>query len=117
MSLRKSVANDLRQIYGSATVNEAQLALESFSETWDKQYPTISKSWRTNWEHLIPFFDYPAEIRKVIYTTNAIESLNMSFKCFSATNILFPINSYPFSGAAPGTPFYELYRRLHSDVL
>jgi len=87
---RKAVAKDLKQIYASTTTDEALLALESFSETWDKQYPTISKSWRANWDNLIPFFDYPAEIRKVIYTTNAIESLNMSLKKVIKSRGSFP---------------------------
>mgnify|MGYP002725639981 CR=1 FL=1 len=75
---RKAVAADLKTIYRAATVEEAEMNLHLFSETWDESYPTISRSWRANWERLIPFFAYPAEIRKVIYTTNAVESLNYS---------------------------------------
>lgn len=93
---RKAVAGDLKQIYGSATVDEAKLALESFSKTWDSQYPTISKSWYANWENLIPFFDYPPEIRKVIYTTNAIESLNMSLRKVIKSRGSFPNNDSVF---------------------
>ena len=93
---RKAVAQDLKQIYASSTVDEARLALESFSEIWDKQYPTISKSWKSNWENIIPFFDYPAEIRKVIYTTNAIESLNMSLKKVIKSRGSFPNNDSVF---------------------
>ena len=77
---RKAVAADLKTIYRAATVEEAEMNLDLFSETWDESYPTISRSWRANWERLIPFFAYPAEIRKVIYTTNAIESLNYSLR-------------------------------------
>jgi len=87
---KKAVAQDLKEIYASSTVDEARLALDSFSEIWDKQYPTISKSWKSNWENIIPFFDYPAEIRKVIYTTNAIESLNMSLKKVIKSRGSFP---------------------------
>ena len=59
-----------------ATVGEAEIQLEEFCKIWDEKYPTISQSWRRHWENVIPFFDYPEDIRKVIYTTNAIESLN-----------------------------------------
>ena len=77
---RKAVAADLKTIYRAATVEEAEMNLDLFSETWDQSYPTISRSWRANWERLTPFFAYPAEIRKVIYTTNAVESLNYSLR-------------------------------------
>jgi len=72
----KEVAGDLKSIYKSLTVDGAERALEAFAQKWDGNYPAISKSWRSHWEHLITIFDYPDEIRKVIYTTNAIESLN-----------------------------------------
>jgi len=77
---RKEVAEDLKAIYTSATVEEAELNLEAFAKKWDEQLPTISKSWRLNWERLIPFMSYPAEIRRVIYTTNVIESVNSSLR-------------------------------------
>ena len=73
---RKPVAADLRTIYRSATVAQAETMLEQFAQKWDSKYPMISRSWRANRDKLIPFFAYPEEIRKVIYTTNAIESLN-----------------------------------------
>ena len=73
---RKVIAADLKRIYGAATLAEAELALAEFAEKWDDQHPTISLSWRNNWARLSVFFDYPPEIRKVIYTTNAIESLS-----------------------------------------
>jgi transposase-like protein len=60
----------------SATVEEAELQLDAFARKWDEQLPTISKSWRLNWERLTPFMSYPPEIRRVIYTTNVIESVN-----------------------------------------
>jgi putative transposase len=77
---RKEVAEDLKAIYTSATVEEAELNLEAFAKKWDAQLPTISKSWRLNWERLMPFMSYPAEIRRVIYTTNVIESVNSSIR-------------------------------------
>ena len=77
---RKEVAEDLKLIYTSATVAEAELQLEAFSKKWDEQLPTISRSWRLNWERLTPFLSYPAEIRRVIYTTNVIESVNSSLR-------------------------------------
>lgn len=73
---RKEVASDLRAIYKSYTANEAELKLDEFEDKWNKRYPIISKSWRNNWDRITPFFAYPNEIRKIIYTTNAIESLN-----------------------------------------
>ena len=72
----KAVVADLKRIYQSITEQEAHLELDRFCENWDEKYPQIGKSWRSNWENLITIFDYPADIRKVIYTTNAIESLN-----------------------------------------
>ena len=67
---RKSVAADLKPIYrGGGTAEEAETNLSAFEATWDEHYPSISKSWRKHWEHIIPFFAYPQDIRKVIYTT------------------------------------------------
>jgi len=75
---RKEVAADLKAIYQAATAEQAEMELMAFEEKWDETHPSISQSWRRNWENIIPFFAYTPEIRKVIYTTNAIESLNMS---------------------------------------
>jgi len=88
--VRKKVAADLKSIYSAKTVEEAELALESFTEKWDDQYPSISKSWRNHWENIIPFFAYPEDIRKVIYTTNAIESTNMSLRKVIKNKRVFP---------------------------
>jgi len=88
--LRKEVAADLRAIYTAATVDEAERQLTAFEEKWDKDYPSISQSWRRNWARITPFFDYPPEIRKVIYTTNAIESLNMSLRKITKNRGSFP---------------------------
>jgi len=93
---KKNVASDLRLIYSAATIDDAKSALEDFSSTWNNKYPTISKSWRENWVNLIPFFDYPPEIRKVIYTTNAIESLNYSMRKAMKTSGSFPNNDSVF---------------------
>ncbi|EMN1295516.1 TPA: IS256 family transposase [Escherichia coli] len=87
---RKAVAADLKTIYGAATLKQAEQALEQFAETWDSQHPSISKSWRDNWTRLSVFFDYPPQIRKVIYTTNAIESLNASLRQVTKTRRSFP---------------------------
>ena len=87
---RKVIAADLKRIYGAATLVEAELALVEFAEKWDDQHPTISLSWRNNWARLSVFFDYPPEIRKVIYTTNAIESLNASLRKITKTRRSFP---------------------------
>jgi putative transposase len=87
---RKAVAADLRSIYRATTVEDAFFNLEAFAEKWDGAYPTISQMWRRNWEQLTPFFAYPADIRKVIYTTNAIESLNMSLRKVIKTRGSFP---------------------------
>ena len=73
---RKQVASDLRAIYRSSTATEAELKRDEFEDKWYKRYPIISKSWRNNWDRISLFFAYPNEIRKIIYTTNAIESLN-----------------------------------------
>ena len=88
--LRKEVAADLRAIYTAATIDEAERQLDAFDVTWGEAYPAISQSWRRNWTRLTPFFDYPPEIRKVIYTTNAIESVNMSLRKISKNRGSFP---------------------------
>jgi putative transposase len=87
---RPEVAADLRLIYQSATAEEAELRLGEFEEKWDAEYLPIGQSWRRNWSRLIPFFDYPPEIRKVIYTTNAIESVNMSLRKLTKNRGSFP---------------------------
>lgn len=88
--MRKEVAADLRAIYAAATVEEAELQMDAFEEKWAEAYPPISQSWRRNWNRIIPFFDYPPEIRKVIYTTNAIESVNMSLRKITKNRGSFP---------------------------
>jgi len=87
---RKKVAADLKTIYRAATEEEARMNLLSFSEKWDSKFPTISRSWEANWQRLIPFFAYPEEIRTIIYTTNAIESLNNTLKKVIKNRASFP---------------------------
>jgi len=87
---RKEVAADLAKVYRSSTELEAEMHLQTFAQKWDPTYPMISQSWRQNWPRVIPFFAYPAEIRKVVYTTNAIESLNMSLRKIIKMRSSFP---------------------------
>ena len=87
---RREVAADLKLIYGAATEAEAEQKLAEFSRKWDGKFPTIAKAWRSNWLRVIPFFAHPPEIRKAIYTTNAIESLNMSLRKVTKTRGSFP---------------------------
>ena len=86
----KAVTADLKLIYRSATEDEALQALDAFSERWDEKYPQISRSWRTHWHNLNTLFGYPEEIRKAIYTTNAIESLNSVIRKAIKKRKLFP---------------------------
>ena len=76
----KQVVADLKKIYKATTLDEAENALLEFSERWRKQYPSCVKSWEENWEVLSTFFEYPLEIRRIIYTTNIIEGLNRQFR-------------------------------------
>jgi len=87
---RKVVAADLKAIYRAATVAQAEQALEAFALKWDKKYPSISKSWRAHWPELITFLKYPEEIRRAIYTTNAIESVNRSLRKITKNRGVFP---------------------------
>jgi putative transposase len=87
---RRLVAADLKAIYRAATEDEAEQQLKSFSEKWDRKYPTISAMWRRNWLGIVPFFQFPEEVRRIIYTTNAIESLNMSLRKAIKTRGAFP---------------------------
>jgi putative transposase len=87
---RKEVAVDLKTIYTSATAAAAEQRLDEFGLKWDAKFPTIAKSWRSNWTRVIPFFAHPPEIRKVIYTTNAVESLNMSLRKVTKARGSFP---------------------------
>jgi len=92
---RKAVAADLRRVYTASTEAEAEQALVDFAEIWDSKYPTISKSWLTHWNRVIPFFAFPPEIRRAIYTTNAIESMNMTLR-----KVLKPHRAFPTDESA-----------------
>jgi len=86
----KAVTTDLKKIYQSVTEDKALVALEDFEKRWDESYPQISRSWRAHWHNLNTLFNYPADIRKAIYTTNAIESLNSVIRKSIKKRKLFP---------------------------
>lgn len=86
----KAVIADLKAIYQAATVVEAEQALDKFAQAWDAKYPTIAKTWRAKWKDIITLFDYPAPIRKAIYTTNAIESVNSVIRKFTRNRKIYP---------------------------
>jgi putative transposase len=88
--LRKAVAAELRRIYTAPTAEAAAEELERFAEKWDKTHPAISQIWRRNWPRITPFFAFAPDIRKVIYTTNAVESLNMMLRKVIKTRASFP---------------------------
>ena len=102
---RKTVAADLRCIYTAATEQDAQQALVEFEAKWGEKYPHIAPSWRNNWPRLTVFFDYPPAIRKVIYTTNAIESLNASLQ-----KVLKPKKAFPTDDAILKILYLALHR-------
>jgi putative transposase len=87
---RKAVAADLRQIYTAPTAQEAERRLAEFAGRWDATHPTISQIWRRNWQRITPFFAFPAEIRRVIYTTNAVESAHMTLRKVTKNRGSFP---------------------------
>ena len=88
--MRKAVASDLRSVYAATTLEAARAALDAFEQQWGSDYPPIVQSWRRNWDRITPFFDYPPEVRRIIYTTNAIESVNMSLRKITKNRGSFP---------------------------
>jgi putative transposase len=86
----RAVTADLKKIYQAATVVEAEQALEEFAQAWDAKYPTIAKMWRAKWVDIITLFDFPPPIRKAIYTTNAIESVNSVIRKFTRNRKIYP---------------------------
>jgi putative transposase len=86
----KQVARDLKKIYQAATVLEAEAALDQFAQVWDAKYPTIAKQWRAKWADIVTLFDFPPAIRKAIYTTNAIESVNSVIRKFTRNRKIYP---------------------------
>jgi len=93
---RKAVVADLKGIYRATSLAEAEAQLEAFAEKWDARYPMIAKSWRANWPRVIPMFGLPEEIRRAVYTTNAIESLNMSLRKIIKCRSSFPSEEAAF---------------------
>lgn len=93
---RKAVANDLKQIYQAATADAAYDELADFAEKWDGKYGSISQMWHKHWDNIIPFFQYTPEIRKVVYTTNAIESLNSVIRKAIKLRKIFPTDQSAF---------------------
>lgn len=92
---RKQVVADLKPIYKAATADEAERQLSAFEGKWTR-YPAIARLWRDNWERVIPFFAFPEEVRKVVYTTNAVESLHMSLRKVIKTRGSFPSEEAAF---------------------
>lgn len=86
----RAVIADLKKIYQAATVLEAEQELTSFSQKWDEKYPTVSKQWRLKWPHICAMFEFPPAIRKAIYTTNAIESINSVIRKFTRNRKQYP---------------------------
>lgn len=93
---RKAMAADLKSIYRAATETEAATNLDAVAAKWDHKYPTVSKSWREHWAKIIPMFAFPHDIRKVIYTTNAVESVNMTLRKASRNHRIFPTDEAVF---------------------
>ena len=105
----KAVTAGLKLIYQSVTEAQALLALEQFPACWDGKYPQISRSWRAHWHNLNTLFDYPEDIRKAIYTTNAIESLNRVIRKAVQKRKLFPTDE------SAKKSFTWLFKRLHKN--
>jgi putative transposase len=87
---RKAVCADLREVYTAKDEAAAEAALRRFEDKWDSRYPTVAKTWRRRWAEIIPFLAYPAEMRRAIYTTNAVEALNRNFRKAAKTRGHFP---------------------------
>jgi putative transposase len=87
---RKIICADLKKIYGAVNLDDAEYALEEFREKWNSKYPAILRSWDNNWTELTTFFQYPQEIRHLIYTTNAIEAYHRQLRKFTKTKTIFP---------------------------
>jgi putative transposase len=87
---RKTLATDMKTVYAASTEEEAKAQMDRFEQKWQSSYPHVIKSWRTNWDSLTAFFRYPVEIRKIMYTTNVIESVNSKFRKATSARRLFP---------------------------
>ncbi len=91
---RRALVADLRAIYAASTESDAEVALEAVEKKWSKRYPSVAKMWRNRWQEVVPFLAFPAEIRKILYTTNAVESLNSQLR-----KVLRPKGSFPSDDA------------------
>src|SRR5450432_1417903 len=109
---RKEVAMDLKAIYRAATDEQAERQLAAFEAKWNRKYPTIGALWRRNWQGIVPFFQFSPEIRKIVYTTNAIESLNMSLR--KAIKIRGPFPSEDAALKVMYLALRNLARKWHS---
>ena len=89
-NIKKAFAKDMKQIYDAPTKQAAKASLEYFASQWNHKYPYAIKSWEDNWEELTVFFDFPLEIRKIIYTTNLIENLNGKIRKYTKNKLSFP---------------------------
>ena len=92
----KALMADLKAVYAAVDEDAALLALDTFSEHWDKKYPTISQSWRANWANLSTYFKFPQELRRLIYTTNAIEGFNRQLRKVTKAKSVFPTDESLF---------------------
>jgi len=90
---KKAFVNDLKQVYGAPTLTAAEEAFKTFSNNWSAKYGYAVQSWQRNWVNLTAFFDFPLEIRRIIYTTNVIESLNSTIRKYTKTKTVFPDDS------------------------
>ena len=87
---------DLKRVYQAVDEQSALAALDDFAEIWDKKYPKISKSWRENWANLSTYFKFPEELRRLIYTTNAIEGFNRQLRKVTKSKAVFPTDDSLF---------------------
>lgn len=87
---RKAICADLKKIYGAVNLDDAEYAKEEFREKWDRRYPSILRSWEANWADLTTFFAFPEEIRRLIYTTNAVEAYHRMVRKFTKAKAIFP---------------------------
>lgn len=87
---KKAVAHDLKEIYNAPTEDAAKESLENFKAKWGTTYPLIARQWESKWEDLNTIYSYPTDIRNIIYTTNTIESLNMSLRKITRNRRIFP---------------------------
>lgn len=86
----KPVMADLKKIYGAPTLDDAEYRMEEFADKWGKKYPQIIKSWKANWTELTTYFKYPEEVRRLIYTTNAVEGFHRMLRKYTKTKTIYP---------------------------